>query len=117
MKVMKYTFGKGRIIPYKRASRFFIGEEDSLEYCYPTIIPNWDHSPRSGRLGHILIDSTPQLFFLHVQAALKTAEKKDDQHKLIFLKSWNEWAEGNYMEPDLKYGRGYLEALQQVLKK
>ena len=31
------------------------------------------------------------------------------------LKSWNEWGEGNYMEPDLKYGKGYLEALKNAL--
>ena len=38
------------------------------------------------------------------------------ERRIVFLKSWNEWAEGNYMEPDLKFGRGNLEALQQALK-
>jgi hypothetical protein len=117
MKVMRLVFGKGRIVTYKRASKYFAGEEDFREYCYPTIIPNWDHSPRSGRSGHIMVDSTPSLFFTHVKATLKTVEKKEPQHKLIFLKSWNEWAEGNYMEPDLKYGRGYVDALREALQK
>jgi hypothetical protein len=116
MKVMRIVFGRGRIVTYKRASESFIGKDDALEYCYPTIIPNWDHSPRSGRSGHILIHSTPQLFHKHVRKALISVEKKSPQHKLIFLKSWNEWAEGNYMEPDLKYGKGYLDALQQALE-
>jgi hypothetical protein len=115
MKTMRLVFGKGRIVPYKRASRFFIGEEDNLEYCYPTIIPNWDHSPRTGRSGHILTGSTPELFALHVRKALEAVGQKEEQHRLIFLKSWNEWAEGNYMEPDLKFGRKYLEALKKEL--
>jgi hypothetical protein len=115
MKIMRVVFGRGRIVPYKRASKFFTGKNDALEYCYPTIIPNWDHSPRSGRSGHILTESTPQLFLKHVQKTLKMLEKKEPQHKILFLKSWNEWAEGNYMEPDLKYGRGYLDALRQAL--
>lgn len=33
------------------------------------------------------------------------------------LKSWNEWAEGNYMEPDIEYGRGYIDVLANNLKK
>ena len=32
---------------------------------------------------------------------------------IIFLRSWNEWAEGNYVEPDLKYGHGFLEAIKK----
>jgi hypothetical protein len=117
MKLMRLLFGKGRIVQYKRASKYFTGEEDFKEYCYPTIIPNWDHSPRSGRSGHIMVDSTPSLFFKHVKATLKTVQGKEPQHKLIFLKSWNEWAEGNYMEPDLKYGKRYLDALRDALQK
>lgn len=35
--------------------------------------------------------------------------------RILFLKSWNEWGEGNYVEPDLKYGRGYLDALREAL--
>jgi len=36
---------------------------------------------------------------------------------IVFLKSWNEWGEGNYMEPDLKYGKKYIETLKQELDK
>lgn len=44
-------------------------------------------------------------------------EKKQPEHKILFLRSWNEWAEGNYMEPDLKFGHGYLDALAEVIKR
>jgi hypothetical protein len=37
------------------------------------------------------------------------------EEKLVFLKSWNEWAEGNHLEPDLKFGRGYLEAIKEEI--
>ena len=41
-------------------------------------------------------------------------KEKPKENQICFLKSWNEWAEGNYMEPDLKYGTKYLEALKVV---
>lgn len=116
VKIMRIIFGKGRIISYEKAMRYFSGQEDSLEYCYPTLIPNWDHSPRSGRKNHILIKSTPDLFLRHIRETLRIVEKKEYRKRIIFLKSWNEWAEGNYMEPDLKYGKGYLNALKQALE-
>ena len=33
----------------------------------------------------------------------------------MFLKSWNEWGEGNFMEPDLTFGRGFIEALRKAI--
>lgn len=82
----------------------------------PMIIPNWDRSPRSGRRAQIYEGSTPQLFKKHVEDALDIVKGKDFQHRIIFLRSWNEWAEGNYMEPDLKFGHGYLDALREVIE-
>lgn len=82
---------------------------------YPTIIPNWDQSPRKGIKALIYHNSTPDLFYKHVKMTLNRIKNKDDEDKIIFLKSWNEWAEGNYMEPDLKYGKGYIKALRKAL--
>ena len=40
---------------------------------------------------------------------------KDKVNKIVFIKSWNEWAEGNYMEPDLRFGKQYIEACRQTI--
>ncbi|MCK4622651.1 MAG: glycoside hydrolase family 99-like domain-containing protein [Desulfuromonadales bacterium] len=85
---------------------------------YPCLIPNWDNTPRSGANGMVLQGSTPELFAQKIRKALKlVAEKPQEQkeQKIIFIKAWNEWAEGNYLEPDLKFGRGYLEAIKKEI--
>lgn len=116
VKLMRVAFKRGQIYQYSDAMKYFSGEEDALECCFPTIIPNWDHSPRSGRAGHIIINSTPELFKKHVKVAFNKVIHKEEQHRLVFLRSWNEWGEGNYVEPDLKFGRGYLEALKEAIQ-
>ena len=49
----------------------------------------------------------------YVREAVEMVRGKAPEHRIILLKSWNEWAEGNYVEPDLKWGRGYLEAIRR----
>ena len=116
-KINREIFKHGFWYEYKDAMKYFSGLEDKRENVYPTLVPNWDHSPRTGKYGSILKNSTPALFQKHVETVVKSISDKSDEHKIVILKSWNEWAEGNYMEPDLKNGRGYLEALANGLKK
>ena len=115
-KIFKYIFNKGQVIDYAIASKYFSGKEDAENNVYPSIMPNWDHSPRSGRKGHILHRSTPQKFKEHVLKVLASIKEKNSEDQIVFLRSWNEWAEGNYMEPDLKFGKGYLIALKEAFK-
>lgn len=102
--------------PYRSMSKYFIDPaEDSLENVFPSIIPGWDHTPRSGKRGLVVTGTTPELFEKHVAEALKVVSHKSAEHRIIMLKSWNEWAEGNYMEPDLRWGTRFLETLKRVL--
>ena len=100
---------------YKRASLLLFSEQDRSENVYPTIIPNWDRSPRAGKRAVIWYNYNPIYFKEQVKLALDLVKDKEPQHKLIFLMSWNEWGEGNYMEPDLEYGHGYINALNEAL--
>lgn len=96
---------------YGKVSKELIGPFDSDEDIIPTIVPNWDHTPRSGKGGTVFTNATPENFEKYLKNFTKILEKK--KNKLCFLKSWNEWGEGNYIEPDLKYGKGHLEVLKK----
>lgn len=87
---------------------------ESQENFFPTLIPNWDHSPRSEKRGDVFYNSTPKNFEKHLKEVLETVENKENNN-IIFLKSWNEWGEGNYIEPCIKYGRGYIDVLKSNL--
>jgi hypothetical protein len=79
---------------------------------FPSIVPNWDNTPRLGAEGIVMHGSNPELFRQHVKDVLDRIAYKPFEMRIAFIKSWNEWAEGNYIEPDSKFGRQYLEALQ-----
>lgn len=109
-------FNYPRTYKYSSVLKYFSGEEDKCNQVIPCIYPNWDHSPRSGKEGIVIQDSTPQLFEKHVSIVINNVKEKELEERLVFIKSWNEWAEGNYMEPDLKFGFKYLEVLKKIIK-
>ncbi|QEC69077.1 lipopolysaccharide biosynthesis protein [Panacibacter ginsenosidivorans] len=87
----------------------------SFDY-YPCAVPNWDNTPRAGADGLVFHHSTPQLFGKHLQHALQKVSHLPAERQFVFIKSWNEWAEGNYLEPDQQFGYGYLEEIKQQLQ-
>lgn len=83
----------------------------------PSVIPNWDNTPRSQGRGLVLQDSTPQAFAAQMRKACERVAHHPAQERIVFVKSWNEWAEGNHMEPDLKFGHAYLQAMRDELQR
>lgn len=84
---------------------------------YPIALPNWDNTPRSGMRGLVFHNATPELFRGHLREAIARVENRRPEERIIFLKAWNEWAEGNYVEPDQKWGRAWLEVIRDELTK
>jgi lipopolysaccharide biosynthesis protein len=104
------------VYEYAEAMKHFVSDKDKAQSLYyPMVIPNWDNSARSGLNGYVLHNSRPELFEQIVKKAKDIVKDYPDEEKIIFIKSWNEWAEGNYLEPDRKFGRGYLEVIKRVL--
>lgn len=102
-------------LDYSRVVSGFFSEEDKWDNVFPTVFSQWDRSPRTGKGEGIYVNSTPEKFEKHLRDALKYVEHKSPDHRIIFLRSWNEWAEGNYVEPDLRFGHGYLDAIRRVI--
>lgn len=110
-------FKTGRLKKYDMAkiNEHMFPEEDKQENVIPTLIPNWDRTPRAGKASTIYYNDTPEVFGGQIKKALNIIEGKRQEHKILFLQAWNEWAEGNHVEPDIKYGRGYLEVLKSCI--
>jgi hypothetical protein len=102
---------------YRDAIPYFLESTPSGIQSYPCVITGWDNSPRCGTKGVILHDYTPELLKIHLRQALRYIETQPSEHKIVFVKSWNEWAEGNYLEPDQKNGKKFLQVIRDEMER
>ena len=93
------------------------GEALSIPY-FPNASIGWDDSPRfpaKGPKDIVHYNNTPESFATFLQKAKEFSDARPGQPKLITVFSWNEWVEGGYLLPDMKYGFSYLEAVKDVM--
>lgn len=112
-----YKNEKFRLVPDLRPYQpeLFRCAMDDNENVFPSVLSNWDHTPRTGKKGIVLYGSTPEKFEKITRQIVDDVSGKPFDKRFVFVKSWNEWAEGNYLEPDLKWGHAYLDALRRAV--
>ena len=81
----------------------------------PSLIVSWDNTPRRGSDGIAFINATPANFEAGLREVIDSVMDRPFEERLVFVNAWNEWAEGNHLEPDLRYGLGWLEALKRAV--
>ncbi|PZR26557.1 MAG: glycosyl hydrolase [Azospira oryzae] len=80
---------------------------------YPMVVPSWDNTARKpDNPSLVLTGSTPEKFKQWLDAVKNDFVPYSENENFIFINAWNEWAEGNHLEPDIKFGHGYLEAVR-----
>jgi lipopolysaccharide biosynthesis protein len=82
---------------------------------FPGVTPGWDNTPRRRRKAVIIGDSTPAEYERWLTVVLDGFTPFGAGEDLVFLNAWNEWAEGNHLEPCRRWGRAYLEATRRAL--
>lgn len=88
--------------------------EQSAKDFFPLAIPNWDNTPRTKNEGTVYLNCSPKEFKKHLKVCISRARMNQDERQIIFIKSWNEWAEGNVLEPSIKDGKAYLEEIKSL---
>jgi len=88
-------------------------DNNDVKYI-PTVFTGWDTTPRHLKRGTILKDFNVETFKQHLKNIRQTIQKninlKNVNNQIVIIKSWNEWAEGNLLEPDNIFGYQLLEA-------
>ncbi len=111
----KVTGRPNKVYPYQDYVGYSLKHFDPNRQEYPCILPNFDHSPRSANMGVILHNSTPKIWKEYCTMVFDMYKERPHEENIVFVKAWNEWGEGNYLEPDLKYGKGFISALREAI--
>jgi lipopolysaccharide biosynthesis protein len=81
---------------------------------YRTAMPGWDNTARLAERATIYHDASPEAYEEWLRTLVAEARLTDPDHRLVFVNAWNEWAEGAHLEPDQRFGTGYLEATRRA---
>jgi lipopolysaccharide biosynthesis protein/glycosyltransferase involved in cell wall biosynthesis len=92
---------------------------DQLDYpVHPSVFVSWDNTPRRGENGIVLMNNTPEDFGKSLESARRYVNSaKFHGEKVIFINAWNEWAEGNYLEPDIVQGYDYIKKISALRRR
>jgi lipopolysaccharide biosynthesis protein len=82
---------------------------------YRTAMAGWDNTARLGQRAVIFHGASPAAYEDWLRALVAAARREPPGHRLVFVNAWNEWAEGAHLEPDTRFGTGYLEATRRAL--
>lgn len=95
-------------------------KSEEPEYkLFRTTMLSWDNTARKQNASHMFYNFSLlkyKQWFSHLVSNVYNNNKYSNDEKLIFVNAWNEWAEGTHLEPDRKFGYGYLESTHSVIK-
>ena len=100
---------------YSDYSMFMAEQETKLTKKYPSVTPMWDNASRRKDWFFMLKNSTPSLYKEWLKKVLNRFIPYSEEENFVFINAWNEWAEGNHLEPDTKWGRAYLDVTKEAI--
>jgi len=108
---------KGKISDYREIVLRYAQKEIPDYTRFRTVMPRWDNTARRQNDSHIFLYSSPGAYQAWLEAMIgHTLKQNSSDECIVFINAWNEWAEGNYLEPDKRFGYGFLEATRNAME-
>jgi 2-polyprenyl-3-methyl-5-hydroxy-6-metoxy-1,4-benzoquinol methylase len=104
-----------RILDYETAFTVELRRPKPKWRQFPSVMVGWDNTARRQRGATIYSGATPAAYERWLRDTVKSVADVREEENYLFIVAWNEWAEGNHLEPDQRYGRAFLEATKAVL--
>lgn len=106
---------RSSVVEYADFSELQMRKREPAYRRFRCVVPRWDNTPRNKRWPFVLHHSSPELYERWLRAAVAAERHANAADPIVFINAWNEWGEGNHLEPDIRWGRAYLEATARAL--
>jgi lipopolysaccharide biosynthesis protein len=116
LRLSKNAYRDHDIFAYEEVIKRMVQKPTPPYRRFPCVTPSWDNSARRNKGAVILKGSNPMLYEKWLKAVVEREISSHSGDHVVFINAWNEWAEGNHLEPDLHFGHGYLEAIKRTVQ-
>ena len=107
----------GDVWDYVSAARYAISRPLPDFPLFRGVMVGWDNTPRIQNNGHVFVNSHPENYRRWLSTVVEqTRRTRGGDERIVFVNAWNEWGEGCHLEPDVQFGRAFLEATRQSLQ-
>jgi lipopolysaccharide biosynthesis protein len=114
MRLSNLAYREHTIFAYEQVIERMMQKPSPPYRRFPSVTPSWDNSARRNKGAVILQGSSPILYEKWLKAVVEKEKNSHSEDHVVFINAWNEWAEGNHLEPDLVFGHEYLEATRRA---
>jgi lipopolysaccharide biosynthesis protein len=106
---------RGTVNDYRGVARKWMEAEVPGRRRFRGVMPSWDNTARRQDAPYVFHNASPGGFQAWLEIAMaETRRQNAADERLVFINAWNEWAEGAHLEPDLRFGHGWLEAVRNA---
>jgi lipopolysaccharide biosynthesis protein len=109
------VYGKHRIYDYVAVSQRMIRKRPAAYVRFPCVMPAWDNSARRRTDAVIFANASPDAYERWLTETVRRFQPPTPEENLLFINAWNEWGEGNHLEPCQQWGHSYLQATHRAL--
>ena len=108
---------RGEVYDYKTTAQAYMRRRHPGHTGFRTVMPSWDSTARRQDTAEVFVGSTPGAYQAWLQWTIRETRRHNfGDERIVFINAWNEWAEANYLEPDVRWGHAYLEATKRALQ-
>lgn len=113
---LQYTAEQNSIYDYAAVAQAMMQKPAAPYTRFPCVVPGWDNTARRRSKAFVFHNSAPAIYQQWLESTLSSFTPPHPEANFVFINAWNEWAEGAHLEPNQRWGHGYLEATRNALQ-